>query len=133
FLWLPTLKRQSVVAGVISYADVRKLFDLANGVAPVVPQVLAHDAASLGAGAWKHYGPFTADAAGLKAVLTIAKGDADLYLRNGSKPTASAFDCRPFAEGLASETCSLGAGTWYAAVNGYATTTDFTLDVTRGQ
>ena len=31
------------------------------------------------------------------------------------------------------ETCILGAGTWYVGVNGYATTTHFTLDVTRGK
>ena len=133
FLWLPTLKRQGVVAGVISYADVRKLFDLANGVAPAQPQVLAHDVASVGAKAWRHYGPFTADAAGLAAALTLAGGDADLYVRSGGKPTTSAYDCRPYQDGLTSETCSLGAGTWYVAVHGYATTTDFTLDVTRGQ
>lgn len=129
FLWLPVLKRQGTVAGVINYADVRKLFDLANGVAPAAP--LVHDAASLAAGAWKHYGPFTADAAGLRAVLTIAAGDADLYLRSGSKPTTSAWDCRPYEDGVASETCIVGAGTWYVAVNGYAATTSFTLDVTK--
>lgn len=133
FLWLPTLKRQGVVAGVISYADVRKLFDLANGAKPATPQPLAHDVGSLATGAWKYYGPFTADAAGLKAALTLTSGDADLYVRSGSKPTASAYDCRPYQEGLASETCTLGAGTWYVALNGYATTSAFTLDVTRGQ
>ncbi len=133
FLWLPTLKRQGTVAGVISYADVRKLFDLANAAAPVVPTSLAHDVSSVTSGAWKHYGPFTADAAGLKAVLTIAAGDADLYVRKGSKPTTSAWDCRPYKDGLEAESCPLGAGSWYVAVNGYAATTNFTLDVTRGQ
>ncbi len=53
-------------------------------------------------------------------------------MRNGSKPTAEG-DCRPYLDGLATETCTLGAGTWYVAVNGYAAATDFTLDVTRGK
>ncbi len=133
FLWLPTLKRQGLVADLIAYADVRKLFDLANGAAPAPLPPLVHDVSTIASGAWKHYGPFSVDAAGLKAVLAITAGDADLYVRNGSKPTAAAYDCRPYQDGAVTETCSLGTGNWYVAVNGYATTTSFTLDVTRGK
>jgi hypothetical protein len=131
FLWLPIQKHPGVVADVIDYTDVRKLFDLANGAGAQAP--LVHDTSTIAAGAWKYYGPFNADAAGLKAVLSITAGDADLYVRSGSKPTASAYDCRPWQDGPLTETCTLGAGTWYVGVNGYATTTDFTLDVTRGK
>ncbi|MBA3546937.1 MAG: hypothetical protein H0T76_10680 [Nannocystis sp.] len=132
FLWKPLQKHPGTVAAVLEYADVRKLFDLANGAgAPAAP--LANESSSVAAGAWKHYGPFTGDAAGLEAVLTIVAGDADLYVRNGSKPTTSAHDCRPYLDGTATETCTLGAGNWYIAVHGYATTTDFKLDVTRGK
>ncbi len=132
FLWTPLLKRPGTVADVIEYTDVRKLFDLANGAAaPDEPFV--NETSSVASGAWKHYGPFVSDATGLEAVLTIVAGDADLYVRSGGKPTTSAYDCRPYIEGMGTETCALGAGTWYVGVNGYAAATDFKLDVTRGK
>lgn len=132
FLWLPVKKHDGLVAGVISYADIKQLFGLANGgVAPAPATVLAHDAATLAADAWKHYGPFSVDAAGLTAALAITKGDADLYVRKDAKPTTSSYDCRPYNDGLASEKCELGAGNWYVSVHGYAASTDYTLDVTR--
>jgi hypothetical protein len=133
FLWRPILKRQGTVADAIAYADVRKLFDLANGAAPAAPKPLLHDTSTVASGAWKHYGPFSTDAAGLEAVLTLSAGDADLYVRNGSKPTTSAYDCRPYLDGLETESCVLGAGNWYVAVNGYAATSSFTLDVTHAK
>ena len=133
FLWLPVKKNPGTVAGVINYADVKQLFTLANGGAqPPVPAALAHDSGALAADAWKHYGPFTVDAAGLKAVLAVTTGDADLYVRKGAKPTATTYDCRPYEDGLTGESCSVGAGTWYVALHGYAAT-DFTLDVLKGQ
>ncbi|HEX2206754.1 MAG TPA: PPC domain-containing protein [Longimicrobium sp.] len=42
-------------------------------------------------------------------------GDADLYVRFGSPPTTTTYDCRPF-QGDNNETCSFAspaAGTWY--------------------
>jgi len=133
FLWRPILKRQGTVADVVAYADVRELFDLANGGdAPAPSKPLLHETSSVVGGAWKHYGPFTT-AAGLAVDLTILAGDADLYVRSGGKPTASAYDCRPLLDGPVDESCTLGAGTWYVAVNGYAATTEFTLDVTPTQ
>lgn len=132
FLWLPVKKNPGTVAGVISYADVKKLLGLANGAPAPVVAPLTQDAGTLAADAWKHYGPFTVDAAGLKAVLAISKGDADLYVRKDAKPTATAYDCRPYEDGLTGESCSVGAGTWYVALHGYAAT-DFTLEVRKGQ
>jgi hypothetical protein len=116
FLWLPVKKNSGTVAGVISYADVKQLFTLANGALPApAPTVLVHDASTLAADAWKHYGPFKVDAPGLVAALAIAKGDGDLYLRKDAKPTTSAYDCRPYEDGLTAEKCDLGAGNWYVA------------------
>ncbi len=133
FLWLPVKKSQGTVAGVISYADVKQLFTLANGAAPPAPAatVLAHETGTLGADAWKHFGPFKVDAPGLLAALTLAKGDADLYVRKDAKPTTSSYDCRPYQDGMAGEQCELGAGNWYVSLHGFAATSDFTLDVTR--
>lgn len=53
--------------------------------------------------------------------LTGGSGDPDLYVRNGSHPTTSVFDCRPYLNG-SNETCTFtnpAAGTWYVMVRGY--------------
>lgn len=49
-------------------------------------------------------------------------GDADMYVKYGTPPTNSSFDCRPFAFGN-NETCFFPApssGTWYVTVKGYS-------------
>ena len=57
--------------------------------------------------------------------LTIAisggAGDADLYVKLGSAPTTSSYDCRPYETGNA-ESCSFTApsGTYYISLNAYA-------------
>ncbi|MBE0367521.1 pre-peptidase C-terminal domain-containing protein [Pseudoalteromonas aurantia] len=50
-------------------------------------------------------------------------GDADLYVRFGSKPTTSSYDCRPYKEGN-TESCVLSnpqAGEWHIALRAYST------------
>ncbi|RKH38435.1 trypsin-like serine protease [Corallococcus sicarius] len=59
-------------------------------------------------------------------------GDADLYVRQGSQPTTSAYNCRPYASGNA-ETCTLNspaAGTWYVSVRGYSAFTGVSVKAT---
>jgi hypothetical protein len=49
-------------------------------------------------------------------------GDADLYVKFGSAPTTTSYDCRPYTSGN-SETCSFAtaqAGTYYVMVNAYS-------------
>ena len=49
-------------------------------------------------------------------------GDADMYVRFGSAPTLTTYDCRPYANGNA-ETCTFaapGTGTYYVMLNGYS-------------
>ncbi|KAF7773960.1 hypothetical protein PCIT_a0318 [Pseudoalteromonas citrea] len=49
-------------------------------------------------------------------------GDADLYVRFGSQPTSSSYDCRPYKDGNV-ENCVLSnpqAGTWHIALRGYS-------------
>ncbi|WP_304503371.1 trypsin-like serine protease [Corallococcus soli] len=63
-----------------------------------------------------------AGATTLTVVQSGGTGDADLYVRQGSQPTTSAYNCRPYASGNA-ETCTLNnpaAGTWYVSVRGYS-------------
>lgn len=49
-------------------------------------------------------------------------GDADLYVKAGSAPTTSSYDCRPYRNGN-NETCSLNvtqAGTYHVMLRGYS-------------
>src|SRR5262249_35589909 len=39
--------------------------------------------------------------------LTNMTGDADLYLRRTDKPTLTAYDCRPYVNGLDNEQCAI--------------------------
>ncbi|CAM5268245.1 M4 family metallopeptidase [Rhodanobacter lindaniclasticus] len=65
------------------------------------------------------------------SALTISTsggtGDADLYVKQGSKPTTS-YDCRPYKTGN-NETCSGSneSGTYYIMLNGYRAYSGVTL------
>lgn len=70
----------------------------------------------------------------LSVTLNGGTGDADLYVKAGSAPTLSSYDCRPYINGN-TETCSFTnptAGTWYVMVNGYAAYSGVTLKATWG-
>jgi hypothetical protein len=52
-----------------------------------------------------------------------------MYVRFGSHPTTSSFDCRPYLNGN-NETCSFtnpAAGNWYVMLRGYASYSGVTL------
>jgi serine protease len=56
-------------------------------------------------------------------------GDADLYVRKGSAPTTSTYDCRPYLSGN-NESCSLSSGTggtYYIMLRGYSAYSGVTL------
>ncbi len=56
-------------------------------------------------------------------------GDADLYVRFGSQPTTSAYNCRPYKTGN-SETCTFSTpqvGTYYIMIRGYTAYSGVTL------
>jgi hypothetical protein len=60
-------------------------------------------------------------ATNLSFVITGGTGDADLYVKYGSAPTDSSYDCRPYKSGN-QESCSFAspqAGTWYVRVKAY--------------
>jgi hypothetical protein len=53
--------------------------------------------------------------------LSGGSGDADMYVRFGSRPTLTAYDCRPYVNGN-SETCTVNAtlaGTYYVLLRAY--------------
>lgn len=74
---------------------------------------------------------FTVPAGARNLVIAISggSGDADLYVRRGTAPTTSAYDCRPYRAGNA-ESCSFAtpqAGTWHVLVRGYTSFSGVTL------
>jgi PKD repeat protein len=70
-----------------------------------------------------------AGATGLKFVMSGGTGDADMYVKFGSQPTDTVYDCRPYANGNA-ETCTIAtaqAGTYYVNLKAYAAFTGVSL------
>lgn len=71
-----------------------------------------------------------AGASALNVVLSGGSGDADLYVRFGSEPTTSTYDCRSWNSGN-SDSCTINspsAGTWYIGINSYASYSGLTLE-----
>jgi PKD repeat protein len=63
-----------------------------------------------------------AGASNLNIVTSGGTGDVDLYVRFGSQPTTTTYDCRPFRNGNA-ETCTFATpqvGTYFVMLRGYA-------------
>ncbi|MCC2521891.1 M4 family metallopeptidase [Vibrio coralliilyticus] len=73
---------------------------------------------------------FTVDSASSVAVsISGGTGDADLYVKAGSKPTTSSYDCRPYRYGN-TEQCSLSATpgtTYHVMLRGYSSYSGVTL------
>lgn len=79
---------------------------------------------------------YTADipAGARNLVVTISggSGDADLYVKFGSAPTTSSYDCRPYRAGN-SESCSFAnpkTGKYYVQLRGYSSFSGVTLKAT---
>ncbi|MCP4607669.1 MAG: S8 family serine peptidase [Planctomycetes bacterium] len=65
----------------------------------------------------------------LDVTMSGGSGDGDLYVRFGSNPTFSKYDCRPYKNGN-NESCSFSnpsAGTWYIRIYGYFAFSGVTL------
>ena len=61
--------------------------------------------------------------------MSGGSGDADLYVRRGSPPTTSAYDCRPYLNGN-NETCTFASpqgGIWHVMIRGYTSYSNVTL------
>ena len=74
---------------------------------------------------------FTVPAGARNLVIQISggTGDADLYVRRGSAPTTSSYDCRPYLTGN-TERCAFAtpqAGTYHVLVRGYTSFSGVTL------
>ncbi|MCE9572675.1 MAG: M4 family metallopeptidase [Deltaproteobacteria bacterium] len=65
----------------------------------------------------------------LTVKISGGTGDADLYVRSGSRPTTTTYACRPYLNGNA-ETCTISntvAGDYYVMVRSYAAFTGLSL------
>lgn len=63
-----------------------------------------------------------AGATDLSIKISGGSGDADLYVKRGSAPTTSSYDCRPYRNGN-NETCDFAepaAGVWHVMLRGYS-------------
>ncbi|MCC6554522.1 MAG: M4 family metallopeptidase [Polyangiaceae bacterium] len=60
--------------------------------------------------------------ASLSFTMSGGTGDADMYVKYGSSPTDSSYNCRPYLSGN-NESCSFtnpSSGTWYVRLKGYS-------------
>jgi secreted trypsin-like serine protease len=74
-------------------------------------------------GSWRHY-PISVPSGKTNLTVTMSggTGDADLYVKFGSQPTLTSYNCRPYKVGN-NETCSFtspSAGTWYVSIQAYS-------------
>jgi PKD repeat protein len=70
-----------------------------------------------------------AGATGLSFDMSGGSGDADLYVKFGSAPTTSSYDCRPYKSGN-TESCPISsaqAGTYHVMVRAYSTLSGVSL------
>ncbi|MBB1343628.1 S8 family serine peptidase [Pseudoalteromonas sp. SR45-6] len=122
-----------MVRGYSTYSGVSLVGNLTTSGSSGNPQAGGGTIADItaNAGQWKHY---TLDVPAGMASFTVTtsggSGDADLFVKFGSQPTSSSYDCRPYKNGNA-ETCTFSnpqAGTWHMSVNAYKTFAGLTLD-----
>ncbi len=69
------------------------------------------------------------NASSLTIQISGGDGDADLYVKKGSKPSRSSYDCRPYKYGN-NETCSFSSslqGRWWIMIHGYSSYTNVSL------
>ncbi len=99
---------------------------------PTGQTVLLNQAGLSGAaGSWTHF-EITVPAGQAQLLVDSfgGSGDADLYVRRGSKPTTSAYDCRPYLNAN-NESCTFNnptAGTYFVSVRGYKAYSSLSLN-----
>ena len=103
-------------------------------VVPPVTVALTNGVAVTGisttAGTPKYYSLVVpSGATGLSFNISGGTGDADMYVRFGSAPTTTTYDCRPYLTGN-TESCTIPtaqAGTYYVMLNPYSAFSGITL------
>jgi hypothetical protein len=134
FLWKPNAPAYwGAAGGKIKYSQVKQLLDQSlvspGGGGGGGNAVTVNESGTVTQNQWNHYGPYEAKSGELKVVMT-GDSDADLYVREGSQPTVSGWDCRPYKYG-SSETCTQTApGSFYVSVRGWDPTSNYALVIT---
>lgn len=110
----------------------------ANRLIGVPPEggTVSEKTGSAAGNTWSQLGSIAVQPGQVLSVEMSGSGDPDLYVKFGSQPTASSYDCRPYVGGAA-ESCSLtvpaGQTQAFLAVHAYGTTqATFTLKITAG-
>ncbi len=107
FAWWPTSDPKTAINGMITYADIKTLTALAADPKQLTEtRILLSDATLSGDSNYLVLG------APEKTTVTITmtgKGDADLYVREGSYPSATAFNCKSTGP-TADEACTVTTG-----------------------
>ena len=105
-----------------------------GGTPPPTTTLLSKTSLSGASGTFQHHA-FTVPAGTTSITVKSSggTGDADLYVRSGTQPTTSTYNCRPYLIGNA-ETCTINgpvAGTWYASLQAYTAFSGVTLTATK--
>jgi hypothetical protein len=131
FIWLPTrVSRRGAAGGLIDAAQVWRLHT--SSIIGTTETTVVSETRVIGKDQWQLFGPYDLSGKAKLAATLSGSGDADLYVRFGAAPTAVSWDCRPYLSG-SNEVCTFEpppAGPVYVAVNGYASTSSYTLLVT---
>jgi len=99
---------------------------LCSGTAVALPSVAT--------GAWSSIYTIAVPAGKTSVVFNLSggTGDADMYVRIGSAPTTTSYNCRPYTSGN-TETCTFNAptaGTYYVGVRAYSAYSGVSLKAT---
>jgi len=121
------LNGYSAYAGVSLLAD----YTAATGGGSGQGVTLTEANISIARRSWKHYTvTVPAGMTSLTVNTSGGSGDADLYVKRGSQPTTTSYDCRPYNTGN-TESCGFTnpqAATWYISIYGYSAVTGLTLN-----
>jgi serine protease len=127
----PSTPSQTIGPGIL---NAKAAVDAVNGTTPPPTGVLTNGTPVTGlsgsAGTELRYTLVVpAGASALKFVTASGSGDADLFVKFGSAPTTSSYDCK--SEGSTNaETCNIAtaqAGTYHVLVRGYSTFSGLSL------
>lgn len=107
-------------------------FDESQPPGDIEPININYSDISVGRREWQRYTQDIAEGyANLSISISGGSGDSDIYVRRGSEPSTSAYDCRPYRNGN-NETCSFDlpqAGIWHIGIYGYRASSGVTLNI----